>query len=124
MDHGGKVLDSFPGEKRPLLPQSELIVLSDGARETMSFLSAITYGYQRIHYQWIQDSIQLEKLMPRKNYLLPLGYSSILKREVEQSEKSKSLTHLLEGKNVLVTSEDQVIRKINIESNFPISKNL
>ena len=100
-EHGGTVLATFPGSKRPL--PKELIILSDRCCETMKFLLAITYGYPRLNFLWVEHSVAQKSKLGMNNYFLPVGYSELKRCEIEQNEVG-CLRDLLKGKNVLVTS--------------------
>jgi hypothetical protein len=82
--HGGHVLDSFPGEKEKI--PSHVIVISDRYCRTMTFLLAVAYGFERINFHWIHNCVAAKKLLPRQNYYLQVGFSSVDNREVEHHE--------------------------------------
>ena len=100
---GGKVLEEFPGGKKPIPPSPNLYVLSDRARETMTFLLAVTYGCRRLHVNWVKDSIRLKKQQPVSSYEVQVGFSTVSMNPVEPSRHG-SLNNLLKGKNLLLTS--------------------
>ncbi len=82
--HGGQVLGQFPGDKDKI-PEN-LIVLSDRSCRTMTYLLAIAYGFQRVNFLWVLNSVSAKNLLPVSNYLLPVGFSSVLNKDVEQHE--------------------------------------
>lgn len=49
LDHGGQVLDSFPGQASAI--PEDLILLTDGPCETMTYLLAVAYGFKRLNFQ-------------------------------------------------------------------------
>lgn len=104
-DHGGSVLDEFPGEKQKQVP-SQVIVISDRNCRTMTFLLAIGFGYQRINFVWVHNSVSAKCKLPLKNYLLPVGFSTIDSREVEQHE-FQNLRGLFSGLHILIASTSQ-----------------
>ena len=78
IDHGGQVLDKFPGDKEKIPPN--VILISDRYWRTMTYLLAITYGYDRINFAWIHNCVAAKKLLPRQNYSLQIGFSKILNK--------------------------------------------
>ena len=47
VNNGGRVLEKFPGEKEKI--PSSVIVISDRYCRTMTYLSALCYGYDRLN---------------------------------------------------------------------------
>ena len=94
--HGGVVLEEYPGGTHCPFPQPfmtdegqtvpKMVVVSDRYCQTMSFLLAIGFGTARISHLWVLQSITEGKLQPIKNYYLPVGWSVIEEREIEQNE--------------------------------------
>ena len=105
-NNGGRVLASFPGPQQSFPTNQNLVVLTDKACETMTFLLAIAYNYPRLHYQWVKDSVRNKILKSYRDYSLPVGYSTILKRDVEQPDIG-SLVQLLKDMSILLTSEER-----------------
>ena len=91
-------LEDFPGGTYSPFPQPhfltqkgeqevpKMIVVSDRHCQTMSFLLAIGFGTVRISHLWVLQSVTEGKLQPMKNYYLPVGWSVIEDREIEQNE--------------------------------------
>lgn len=103
-ENGGTVLDAFPGSKE-VIPK-ELIVLSDRACETMTFLLAVTYGFPRVNYLWVKDSVMQNKSLDMRNYFLPVGKSKVPGRlRVVECHEIGSLKTLMKEKNILITSK-------------------
>merc|ERR1711894_563143 len=98
LKHGGVVLSEFPGGTyspfpQPLLTENgqeipKLIIVSDRYCQTMSFLLAIGFGMVRVSHLWVLQSVTEGKQQPMKNYYLPVGWSVLEGREIEQSEHS------------------------------------
>ena len=119
IQHGGVVLNEFPGGAhspfpQPLLTDSgqeipKLIVVSDRYCQTMSFLLAIGFGIVRISHLWVLQSITEGKQQPMKNYYLPVGWSLIEGREIEQSEHNfveSSNVGIFNELHILISSSD------------------
>lgn len=101
LDNGGIVLDEFPGAKQKI--PEDLIVISDRYCLTMNYLSGIVHGFKLINYQWVIHSVSARSKLPLRNYLLPIGFSAITKKEIEPHEV-ENLRQLFNNLHILITS--------------------
>ena len=119
LKHGGVVLSEFPGGThspfpQPLLTENgqeipKLVVVSDRYCHTMSFLLAIGFGIVRVSHLWVLQSITEGKQQPMKNYYLPVGWSVMEGREIEQSEHTFGETlkqGIFNELHILISSTD------------------
>ena len=95
LENGGTVLDEFPGPKAPVVPG--LIIVSDRHCLTMTYLLGVSYKFRCISYLWILQSVDQQKLLQIESYFLPVGFSQVDKRMIEQSERSANLTRAKKG---------------------------
>ncbi len=70
-DNGGRFLERFPDKEKIT---DKIIVLSDGVCRTMTYLLSIAFGFERIHFSWVLNSLVDKKLLSRQNYMLQVGY--------------------------------------------------
>ncbi|TRY68348.1 hypothetical protein TCAL_03055 [Tigriopus californicus] len=105
--HGGTVLKTFPGAHQSI--PKELLVISDRECRTMTYLLGVAYGYPRVNYRWISDSVRERDTLPIKHYSLPVGISSEGGRVIESH--SSPLTELFKGLTVLVASTSTQFRE-------------
>ena len=97
--HGGTVMETFPGT-RARVP-ANLVVLTDRACRTMTFLLAVAHGFPRINFQWVLHSAKRGKLEEIRSYFVPVGYSTVHDREVEQHSNASKLTDMLKGMDTI-----------------------
>ncbi len=105
IEHGGKILSAFPGEKRSSVP-AQLIVVSDCPCETMTFLLAITYAFPRVSHQWVLHSAAQRRRLDLKDYYLAVGFSPSKGRMMEHHEV-QGMSTLLKGRHVLLASASE-----------------
>ena len=75
---------------------------------TLTYLSAIAFGFERINFTWILNCISAGKLMNRKNYALQVGHSHFQNRDIEPHEVgSANLRDLFKGKHFVVASTNK-----------------
>ena len=104
IEHGGTVLAKFPDQTKEKI-SSNIIVVTDRMCRTLTYLSAIAFGFERINFTWILNCISAGKLMIRKNYALQVGYSNVLQRDIEPHEVSSvNLRELFKGDHFVVAS--------------------
>lgn len=99
-DNGGKVLEKFSGEKEKV--PANLIVISDRFCRTMTYLLGVAYGCERVNFVWIHNCVTAKKLLPKQNYLLQVGFSTMKNREVEHHEIESNLRDLFKEHHILV----------------------
>lgn len=104
--HGGTVLKTFPGAHQSI--PNELHVISDRECRTMTYLLSVAYGFPRINYRWISDSVRERDKLPIKHYTLPVGISCEGGRVIESH--SSTQTELFKGLTVLVASTSTQFR--------------
>ena len=66
-DHGGKVLDKFPSGDDEKIPNN-IVILSDKACKTMTYLLGIAYGFPTINFVWVINCCMGKELLPMQNY--------------------------------------------------------
>jgi len=104
IENGGVVLSEFPGAKSPV--KAGLMVISDRQCSTMTYLLGVAYKFRLLSYLWITQCVAEQKLLPHESYLLPVGYSQLEKRSIEQEERSSNLgkSELFTNLHLLLTS--------------------
>jgi len=84
---GGKILAEFPTQHGPApTADTEMIVISDRACRTMTYLLALANSTPLVNFQFVLDSSRAGKRLDYKHYLLPAGQSELLQMELEQGE--------------------------------------
>ena len=105
--HSGTVLSEFPGAKSPIL--AGLIVVSDRHCSTMTYLLGVAYKFKILSHLWVSQCVSEQKILPSESYLLPVGYSKIEKRTIEQAERNVNLKNtkkdLFTDLHLLLTSK-------------------
>ena len=98
------MLSEFPGAKSPV--KAGLMVISDRQCSTMTYLLGVAYKFRLLSYLWITQCVAEQKLLPHESYLLPVGYSQLEKRSIEQEERSSNLgkSELFTNLHLLLTS--------------------
>ena len=98
------MLSEFPGAKSPV--KAGLMVISDRQCSTMTYLLGVAYNFRLLSYLWITQCVAEQKLLPHESYLLPVGYSQLEKRSIEQEERSSNLgkSELFTNLHLLLTS--------------------
>lgn len=85
----------------------QVIVISDRVCRTMTYLSAIAYGFPRINFAWIKNCISSKKLLPMENYALQVGFSTLKNRDIEPHEvEGTNLRGLFKDEHFVVASTD------------------
>ena len=72
----------------------------------MTYLLGVAYKFRLLSYLWITQCVAEQKLLPHESYLLPVGYSQLEKRSIEQEERSSNLgkSELFTNLHLLLTS--------------------
>ena len=84
----------------------QVIIISDRVCRTMTYLSAIAFGFPRINFAWILNSISSKNLLPMKNYALQVGFSALKNRDIEPHEHPSNLRGLFADEHFVVASVD------------------
>ena len=84
-----------------------MILISDRACRTMTYLLSITYGYERINFAWIQDCVTSKKLISRKNYNLAVGFSKECTGTIENNVHEKNVAKFVDGKSLRNLFKDE-----------------
>ena len=105
--HPGTVLSEFPGAKSPIV--AGLIVVSDRHCSTMTYLLGVAYKFKILSHLWVTQCVSEQKILPSESYLLPVGYSKIENRTIEQAERNVNLKNtkkdLFTDLHLLLTSK-------------------
>eukprot|EP00095_Tigriopus_kingsejongensis_P010633 maker-scaffold1028_size131186-snap-gene-0.56 protein:Tk10633 transcript:maker-scaffold1028_size131186-snap-gene-0.56-mRNA-1 annotation:"PREDICTED: uncharacterized protein LOC593800" len=96
--NGGTVLKSFPGAHQNV--PKELLIISERECKTMSFLLSLAYGFPRINFKWVLDSVREHDPLPIKHYHLPVGVSRLNGLVVEH--RQGNLFELFKGQTILL----------------------
>ena len=96
-----------------------MILISDRACRTMTYLLSITYGYERINFAWIEDCVTSKKLFSRKNYSLAVGFSKECAGQIENNVHEKNVAKFVDGKSLrnLFKDEHYLVRELLNEQN-------
>lgn len=105
LGNGGKILRSFPGDNEKI-PEN-LIIISDRVCRTMTYLMSIAYGFERIHFTWILNCVSEKKLLTRQNYMLQVGFSKTLNRDIEHLDAKTDRRSLMKDLHILIASTKQ-----------------
>ena len=57
----------------------------------MTYLLGVAYKFKILSHLWVSQCVSEQKILPSESYLLPVGYSKIEKRTIEQAERNVNL---------------------------------
>ena len=57
----------------------------------MTYLLGVAYKFKIVSHLWVSHCVAAQKVLPTESYLLPVGFSRIEARTIEQAERNVNL---------------------------------